>query len=53
MTTFRYIAYDHMGVKRVYGDGPTKDIAESRCLLELEEYQQRRPDLRPFEVRES
>lgn len=41
---YRFIARSPDGAKRVYGDGPTKDIAESRCRDELLEYIKRRPD---------
>lgn len=43
--TYRYVARDYMGVPRVYGEGETKDIAETRCCEELMAYRQRRPDL--------
>ena len=42
----RFIAKDVNGVPRVWGEGPTAEIAESRCIDTLREYVQGRRDLR-------
>ena len=51
----RFVAYDYMNVPRVWGEGETRDIAESRCRDELMDYARRRPDLwrKGFDVKES
>lgn len=52
MTTKRVVIVDNMGVPRVWGEGPTKDIAETRAWDEFRERGYiRRHDLRPFEAR--
>ena len=42
----RVVALDGNGIPRVYGDGPTMDIAETRCRDELLEYLKTRKEMR-------
>lgn len=45
---FRFYGYDNAGVPRVWGEGQTRDIAETRCLDAAKEYICGRPDTGPF-----
>lgn len=45
----RFIGKDANGVPRVYGDGPTADIAETECRQAAAEYVRRRPDTGPLD----
>jgi hypothetical protein len=44
------IGYDGNGVPRVYGNGPTPDVAESRCMAESRDYVARRRDTGPLDA---
>lgn len=44
----RYVGHDANGVPRVWGEGPTFEIAESRCKDEALTYLRRRPDTGPL-----
>jgi hypothetical protein len=46
--TIRFLGFDSSGIARVYGDGATADIAETRCRQTALEYVQGRPDCRPL-----
>lgn len=43
-----FIGRDAHGVPRVWGTGPTLDIAETRCREEAFDYLRRRPDTGPL-----
>lgn len=43
----RYIGTDKNSIPRVWGEGKTADIAETRCRLEVIEYIRRRPETGP------
>jgi hypothetical protein len=45
--TYRYYGRDPSGYARVWGDGPTPDVAETECCKAVREYVARRPDMGP------
>jgi hypothetical protein len=42
------VGYDPNGTRRVYGEGPSLDVAETRCMEEAIAYLRRRPDTGPL-----
>lgn len=44
------IGYDVNGVRRVFGTGSTKDIAELRCVEAARDYLKGRPDTGPLSL---
>lgn len=44
----RCSGFDGDGIRRVYGYGSTRDIAESRCLEAARNYVKERPDTAPL-----
>ena len=47
---WQVIGKDGHGVPRVYGEGPSRDIAESRCWDEVRDYVARRRDTGPADA---
>jgi hypothetical protein len=47
---YRVIGMDPMGIPRAYGEGPTFDIAETRCMAEACDCVQRQRDLGPLDL---
>jgi hypothetical protein len=47
-TFWRCTAYDPHGIKRVWGEGPTKQEAEDECAEAIKDYLKVRPDLGPW-----
>lgn len=46
---YRFVGLDAHGVIRVYGDGPTSDVAETECKKAALEYVGRRRDTGPLD----
>lgn len=44
---WQVIGKDGRGVPRVFGEGPSFDVAESRCAMAVREYVARRRDTGP------
>jgi hypothetical protein len=44
-----FVGKDANGIPRVYGNGPTPDVAESECRKAMMEYVGRRPDTGPLD----
>jgi hypothetical protein len=47
-TVWRCTAYDGDGIRRCYGEAPTKNLAAKECSVEILDYIQTRPDLGPL-----
>ena len=48
--TVRFIGRDLRGIKRVWGEGPTKAEAVAECERAINEYIARRPDCWPMRM---
>lgn len=46
----RWIGKDANGIPRVYGEAPTPDIAEARCMDAAKDYVRHRPDTAPLSM---
>ena len=47
---YRNIGTDSQGMPRVFGEGPSRDVAESRCRAEARDYVARRRDTGPLDA---
>ena len=47
---YQCIGTDSRGIPRVYGEGPSRDVAESRCKDEARDYVGRRRDTGPLDL---